>query len=205
MPFLTEELWQRLPRPASHTASIALGPYPTPDRESAARAADVEEQMEVLQAVISAARTVRSEHSIDTKAEVAMRVRSGSPETLAFLRGHQEAIRSLVKTAGEPLFEGPRDARERGTTVSVVPSARGPIEVLVGLKGLVTKEEEIARIDRELKKIDKERGAIEKKLSAPGFVDRAPKEVVDEAKQQQTGLLEARERLLAARKVAEEL
>jgi valyl-tRNA synthetase len=205
MPFLSEELWQRVPKPAARKASVAFGPYPTPDSEAAARDPEVEAQMDLLQAVISAARTVRSEHSIDTRAEVPMRVRSGSPETLAFLRGHHEAIHLLVKTGGDPVFEGPSDQREKGTTVSVVPSARGPIEVLVGLKGLVTKDEELARIDRGVKKIEKDVAALEKKLSSPGFVDRAPKEVVEESRLQLTGFVEARERLLAARKVAEEL
>jgi valyl-tRNA synthetase len=205
MPFLTEELWQRLPRPATRRPSIAFGPYPTPETEAAARDTQVESQMAVLQAVISAARTVRSEHDVDKKADVPLRVRSASTETLAFLREHREAIRLLAKSAGDPAFEAPTEPREKGTTVSVVPSPRGPIEVLVGLRGLVTKDEEIARIDRERKKIDKELATIDKKLSAPGFVDRAPPEVVQETKQQRQGLVETRERLVAAREMAEEL
>ncbi len=205
MPFLTEELWQRLPKPPSRRASIAFGPYPTPDSEREARDTGVEAQMETLQAVISAARTVRSEHDIDKKADVPLRVRSTSAETLAFLGGHGGAIRLLVRTAGDPVFEAPGGEREKGTSVSVVPSARGPIEVLVGLKGLVTKDEELVRIDRELKKGEKDLAAIDKKLSSPGFVDRAPREVVEEAKQQRAVLLESRERLVAARAIAEEL
>jgi valyl-tRNA synthetase len=205
MPFLTEELWQRLPRPASRKASIAFGPYPTPDSESASRDADVESHMAMLQEVISAARTVRSEHGIDHKAEVPMRVRSNSPQVLSFLRGHHEAIRLLVKSAGEPVFEAQSGERERGTTVGVVPHALGAIEVLVGLKGLVSRAEEIARIDREINRIKKDLAAIEKKLSSPGFVDRAPPEVVEESRRQRQALVEALERLAAARKVADEL
>jgi valyl-tRNA synthetase len=205
MPFLTEELWQRLPRPASRRASVAFGPYPTPEAESAMRDPAVESQMATLQAVISAARTVRSEHDIDKKAEVPMRLRSASAETLSFLREHREAIRLLVKSAGDPVFESPGEPREKGTTVSVVPGAGGPIEVLIGLRGLVGREEEIARIRRELGKIEKDLAAIEKKLSAPGFVDRAPPEVVEESRQQRQRLLEARERLQSALAVAQEL
>jgi valyl-tRNA synthetase len=160
--------------------------------------------MEMLQQVISAGRTVRSEHGVD-KAEVPIRVRSSNPEVISFLRGHHEAIRQLVKTAGEPLFEAPSAAREKGTTVSVVPHPLGAIEVLVGLKGLVTRDEETARIDREMKRIDKDLGAVEKKLSSPGFVDRAPREVVEETRQQRLALIEARDRLGDARRVADEL
>jgi valyl-tRNA synthetase len=205
MPFITEELWQRVPKPPSRKASIAFGPYPTAEDERPARDPEVDAWMETLQAVISAARTVRSEHDVDKRAELAVRVRSSNPEVLAFLRERTEAIRFLVKTRGDPQFEAPRSEREAGTTVSVVSTPRGPIEVLVGLKGLVEAQAERARIDRELKKIDKELALIEKKLGAPGFVDRAPKEVVDEARAQRDTLMDARARLEAARKLANEL
>ena len=61
---------------------------------------------------------------------------------------------------------------------------------------------ERARIDRTLKKIDKDLAALDKKLGSPGFVDRAPKEVALEARQQRASLLEAKARLEAAREVA---
>jgi valyl-tRNA synthetase len=205
MPFVTEELWQRVPRPASRKASIAFGPYPTRDDERASRDAEADAWMELLQSVVSAARTVRSEHDVDKKADVPVRVRSADARVVSFLREHAEALRGLVKTAGDPVFEAPGGAREAGTTVSVVPSAHGPVEVLVGLKGLVERDAELARIDRELKKIEKDLAALEKKLGSPGFVDRAPKEVVDEAKQQRGAMVEARGRLEGARELAKEL
>jgi valyl-tRNA synthetase len=204
-PFITEELWQRVPKPGSRQTSVAFGPYPTAESERAARDEEVDAWMDTLQAVISAARTVRSEHDVDKKADVPMLVRSSSLEVLAFLREHAEAIRVLVKTRGDPGFEPSGGKREAGTTLSVVPSARGPIEVLVGLKGLVDLDAELTRIERELKKIDKELALLEKKLGAPGFVDRAPKEVVDEAKAQRRALADARARLEAARELAKEL
>jgi valyl-tRNA synthetase len=205
MPFITEELWQRVPRPKSRKVSIAFGPFPTKEDERAALDPEVEAWMELLKAVVSAGRTVRSEHDLDRKAEISMRVRSASPEVLAFLRGHAETVRWLLKTKGDPAFEALGGPREAGTVVSVVPSTLGSVEVLVPLKGLVTAEAEGARIDRELKKIDKELAAIDKKLGSPGFVDRAPKEVVDEAKAQRGALFEGRGRLEAARELVKEL
>jgi valyl-tRNA synthetase len=205
MPFITEELWQRVPRPPSRKASIAFGPYPTPDAEKSALSAEVEGWMATLQQVISAARTVRSEHDVDKKADVPVTVRADAPEMIAFLRGHVEAIRGLVKSKGDPVFEGRGGAREAGTTVSVLPTSHGPVEVLVGLKGLVAKDDEIARIDREMKKVEKDIGGLEKRLGSAGFVDRAPPEVVEEARKQLASLVEARARLGEARKLAEEL
>jgi valyl-tRNA synthetase len=142
---------------------------------------------------------------LDKWAEVPLSVRSANPEVLAFLRGHAEAIRMLVRTKDDPSFEASGGLRQPGTTVTVVPSARGPIEVLLPLKGLVTAAAEEARIDRNLKKIAKDLAALDKKLGSPGFIDRAPKEVVEEARRQRASLLEAKAHVEAARALAKEL
>jgi valyl-tRNA synthetase len=205
MPFITEELWQRVKRPASRKVSIAFGPFPTADDERGSLDATVDTWMELFKEVVSAGRTIRSEHDLEKDKDIPVAIRSASPEVIAFLRGHAEAIRGLLRTKGDPVFEATGGAREPGTTVSMVASPQGPIEVLVPLKGLVTAEAEKARIDRSLKKIDKDLVALDKKLGSPGFVDRAPKEVVDEARQQRDSLLEAKARLEAARDLVKEL
>jgi valyl-tRNA synthetase len=205
MPFITEELWQRVPRPASRKVSIAFGPFPTREDERSSLDPAIDASMDLLKAVISAGRTIRSEHDLDAKADIPFAVRSANPEVLAFLRGHADAVRSLLRTKGPPVFEAPGGPREPGTSVSMVASTQGPIEVLVPLKGLVTADAEKARIDRNLKKIDKDLAALDKKLGSPGFVDRAPKELVEEARQQRASLVEAKARLEAARDLAQEL
>jgi valyl-tRNA synthetase len=205
VPFVTEELWQRVPKPASRKASVALGPYPRPQDEKAHGSAEVEAQMGLLQEIISAARTVRSEHGVEWKHDVPVSIRTDVAEIAALVREQLGAVRLLVKTRGEPLVEGRGGAREAGTTVSVVTHAKGTVEVLVGLKGLVEKDAELGRIDREAKKVDKDLAALDKKLGSPGFVDRAPPEVVAEAHTQRQGLLDAKKRLEEARILAGEL
>src|SRR5262249_43398913 len=88
---------------------------------------------------------------------------------------------------------------------SIVPSAYGPIEIHVGLKGLVTRKKELARIERELKRIEKDLAAIDKKVSSKGFLERAPKEVIDETNALKEQLLAARTRLEESRTLAAEL
>jgi len=203
MPFVTEELWQRLPRPASRKASIAFGPYPKDGDVPVDAAAEAE--MALLQAVIGAARTVRSEHEVHPGALVPLALRMDDQGARGTLSAHAATIRALVKTEGDVVLEAIGGPRAAGTTITVVPSDKGPIEVLVGLKGLVTKDKELARIEREIKRIDKDLGALDKKLSSKGFVDRAPKEVVEEAHAQKKAMLEAKARLEESRTLAAEL
>ncbi len=201
MPFITEEIWQRLPRPASRRTSIAFGPYP------ATADGDLDEvvlaEMEAFKAVVSAARTVRAEHEVERSVEIQLRLRSASPEGRAFVNDRASEIASLARS-GRPTIEE-RGEREAGTAVSVVSTCFGAVEVLVSLKGLVTRDKELSRIERELKRIEKEVAMVDKKMNSKGFVDRAPKEVIDEAHAQRAQLVLARTRLEEARHVAGEL
>jgi valyl-tRNA synthetase len=203
MPYLTEELWQRSPRPASRRVSIAFGPYPVagvdaPNDEAVLR------EMEVFKAIVGAVRTIRAEHDIKPRVDAALTIRAESDEARAFVTERLQALSFLVASAA-PVVEKTGGARTAGTAVSVVPSSYGPVEVLVGLKGLVTKDEELVRIERGLKSIEKDLGMIEKKMSSKNFMERAPKEVIDETNAQKQQLLDARARLEEARRLADEL
>ncbi|MBX3232666.1 MAG: valine--tRNA ligase [Labilithrix sp.] len=201
MPFITEELWQRTPRPASRKSSIAFGPYPS---ETDGRADDdAMKEMALFKEVVSAARTVRSEHEINPRAEVPLALRVDDAAAQALLSSRASSIALLTK--GKVSIDKPGGPRAAGTTTSIVPSAYGPIEVLVGLKGHVTKTKELARIDREVKRIDKDLAAIEKKMSSKGFVEKAPKEVIDETNALKAQLTAARVRLEESRALAAEL
>ena len=183
MPFITEELWQRLPKPKSRKVSIAFGPYPTAGEEGAARDESVDTQMETLQAVVSAARTDRSEYDLDKKADVPMLVRSADEKVVDLLRGHAEAIRFLVKTKGDPQLQASGD-RPSGFVRRSVATAHGAIDVAIGLAGLVTVDQLETRIDldkRRLRSVEEQVLALEKKLGSKGFVERAKPEVVREA------------------------
>ncbi len=204
MPFVTEELWQRLPKPAGRKASIAFGPYPEVGTD-AKKDADVTRQTNLLKAIISAARTVRSEHEVPPGSKVPVWIRTDADDTRALLAEHAAFVSALVKIEGAATVEKTGAARPQGATTAVVPSDLGAVEVLIGLKGLVTREQQLARIERDLKRIEKDLGQLEKKLANKGFMDRAPPEVVAEARAQQAAFVEARSRLEDAKKLAEEL
>ena len=66
MPFLTEELWQRLGLPGK---SIALAPYPVFD--PAEEDQDAEDRMKAVQEMVTEARTIKADNKIDQKRNVA--------------------------------------------------------------------------------------------------------------------------------------
>jgi valyl-tRNA synthetase len=198
MPFITEELWQRLPRPASRPASIALAPYPT--RADGQADAEVERRMAIVQAAVSAARAVRSEHEIATAARIPLELRAEDPRVRELLASESRSLEILVGTEGAVVISPLGGARPRGTVLTV----GGDVEVLVGLRGLVEPEKEKVRLERQQKKVGKDIEVMEKRLANPSFTSNAPPEVVVEARDQLEQLKRKRARLSEALTLVDE-
>jgi valyl-tRNA synthetase len=169
MPFVTEELWQRLPHEGE---SVMLAPFP----QGAAGAGATDAEMATLMGLVTAIRTVRAEYGVDPKRRIDVTLvgRAGAAEVEA-----QAAwIRQLARL-------------ERLDVVTSAPAAAagtirqpvGAFEVQIPLAGLFDVAAERARLTRELEKVQAEREGLDKRLSNPQFVDRAKPEVVSEARQ----------------------
>ncbi len=166
MPFLTEEIWQKLPHEGP---SIMIAPFPKAGRGATDAAAEAE--MQVVIALASAIRTVRSESRVLPAAEVAVTVR---PPDAAAGAGY---------AAAAPLVGALTRAR-----VSVIPGAERPprsalavaagAEVYVLMEGAVDLAAERARLTREIERAQKEIAFLQGKLARPEFVERAPADVV---------------------------
>ncbi len=199
MPFITEELWQRVPRPGSRPASIALAPYPTADDGRADE--DAERVFAALSGAIGAARSMRNEHDVHPSAEVPLVLRVADEQLINALLAQSSIIKFLVRTIGEPQIELESSERPTGSVVSVVSG----VQVLVGLKGLVDPKKEADRIDRAQKKLKKDIESYEKRLNNPNFVEKAVPEVVAEAREQVTNLKRQLEQLDEAKGLVSEL
>jgi valyl-tRNA synthetase len=197
IPFITEELWQRLPRAASAPVSIALAHYPT--RDDGPESATAEADMQILMQSISAARTIRSEHEVQREAKLPLELRANERTRVLFGR-ELRFIDALVGSEGTVIAE-PGAARPRGSVVSVA----GEVEVLVGLRGHVDPNKERDRLERKLKKLEKDIAVLEKRLQNPSFVGSAPPEVVAEARTLLGQLERQREHLKEALAMVDEL
>ena len=182
-PFITEDLWQRIPRPASRPVSIALAPYPT--AADGRVDADAERDMALVMAAIGAARTVRSEHDIKPGDGVKVEFRTRDAKLRALLEEQSRFIAFLVRTEGPPVVTDAGGERPKGAVLTVA----GEVDVLVNLRGLVDPLKETERVERKLKKIDKDLEVMEKRLTNANFLKNAPPEVLTEANAQKQLLL----------------
>ncbi|MGE3670640.1 MAG: valine--tRNA ligase [Polyangiaceae bacterium] len=199
MPFITEELWQRVPKPAASPKSIALCSYP--DASVGIADGQAESDFEVLQGAISGARTIRTEYQVHPAAKVPLALRSADARIRELLAHEQLLVETLVKSDGAPEVQAPDAPRIAGSVVSVV----GAVDVVVGLKGLVEASKEAERIERGLKKLDKDVVSLQKRLENPKFLENAPPEVVAEVREQLGSLEAQRGRLEEAKQLVAEL
>src|SRR6266481_3324035 len=165
MPFLSEELWQRLPHKGD---SIMIAPFPKATRKG--RDAAAETEMASVIAVVSAIRTIRSESRISPAVELAVSVACPSKDA-ARLRAAVPLIGALSRAR---VTVEPGAARPPQSAHAVT----GDADVFVHLEGVVDVGAERARLQKEIDKARKETSFLEGKLGRPDFVERAPAEVV---------------------------
>jgi valyl-tRNA synthetase len=178
MPFISEELWQRLPHKGD---SIMIAPFPKATRKG--RDPEAERLMAPVLDFVSAIRTVRSESRISPAVELAVTVRPAGPDVASALEGNLAVIGSLARAAITVSRDG---ARPAGSAVATTPSG----DVFVRLEGVVDFEAERQRLRKEIERARKEIAFLEGKLGRPDFVERAPAEVVE---RERTRLVEQRQ------------
>jgi valyl-tRNA synthetase len=186
MPFLTEELWQRLPgHEAIHPETICLAPYPR--REEAWEDAAVEAGMEALTQVVTRVRALRTEMSLSPKAKLDLHLQPADARIGGLLQEQAPLLRFLarVETAAVgPVPEGARRDLVAG------------VEIGVAVEKAEMGAEERGRLAKELEKLDAEIGRAEARLSNADFLGKAPAHVVEGGRAR---LAEMRERQAALR------
>ncbi|MDI1285004.1 MAG: valine--tRNA ligase [Reyranella sp.] len=185
MPFITEELWDKLGHRAEHGALIGQ-PWPVPPSLDAA--ADAE--MGWLVKLISDIRSARAELNVPAGAKLRMLVVGGDGTTAKRLETHRAAIERLARIEGIETAE----TAPKGALQIVVGEATYalPVTDVIDLKA------ESARLQKEIKKLSDEIAKIDAKLGNATFVSRAPEEVVEEQRERRRQAEQTRTRLSTA-------
>ena len=182
MPFVTEEIWQRLtavlPPEGNLPESIMIAPYPDPkarlsDEELQARRdadAPASEEVELLIDLVRAIRNVRAELKIEPQTLLDATV--AASRAAAVLETEMDAIRSLARV-GALRFS---DADAGRDTVRLVVR---DVTVALDVGGSVDLEAERERLRGEAASVEKHVSGLEGRLNNAQFLDKAPAEVVE--------------------------
>jgi valyl-tRNA synthetase len=185
MPFLTEEIWQRLPVPASehpgHGRSIMVAPWPErrPDLDDPVS----EAQMALLMDVIRGIRNLRGELGLPPGKPARCVAVAADAATRQLLERHISYVAQLA--AAQPLeFAGPEQPKPK----QALSYAGCGVEVYIPLAGLVDLDKEIARLEKESGAVSRELERVLGKLANESFLGKAPPEVIDKERNKEADL-----------------
>jgi valyl-tRNA synthetase len=185
MPYITEELWRKLPgvgvsllHPAYADAepTIMLTPYPQADENLIDEEAEAE--MQAVIELVSRVRNLRSEMNIKPSQQISIIVRTSDERVHdIFARNYQQIERltnSLMTRATWP--HTPIEIPKASARAVLA----GGAEVAIPLEGLIDFEQEWNRLSKEKEKLLAESSKLEAQLANPQFAERAPAEKVNE-------------------------
>ena len=177
MPFITEEIWQSVKDLAGKTGdSIMLQPFPVADNSliDAQAVTDIE----WTKAFIMGIRRIRSEMDIKPGQALDVLLQNWSERDQAQYANSQAFIQSLAKV-GNVTWLAPDAIAPESATALV-----GEMQILIPLAGLIDKDAEIARLNKEIQKLSKNLEGLEGRLNNPAFADKAPAAVLEQTRKQ---------------------
>jgi len=175
MPFITEEIWQRVePLAGKSGKTIMREPYPQADAARVDAAASGE--IAWVMAVISAIRTTRSERDIAPSKLLPVLLADGGEQEHAWMQRNGHYLKQMART------ESLRWLTKGEATPESAMQLVGNMKVLIPLGAFINKQEELTRIRKEIEKFEKELAKAKAKLANQDFVARAPAQVVEQEK-----------------------
>ncbi len=172
MPFITEELWQRLQAAsaAEHAVSISLAAYPRPEDASVYQARST--VFGKLQEVVNAARELRADHKLDPKSSV--------PATL-FLRDFEfgpEDLAAIAALSKLSIEQRSGTLPEPSGIVRSTPDFDLQILVMATAQNGASTPEARARILKEIARLERAIENSKRQLQDPVFLSKAPEHVI---------------------------
>lgn len=188
MPYITEELWQRLPHKGE---SISIAAFPKSDRDQKSNSDQdrdqdrdqitqindqIEEEMRSVINLITKVRNIRSEAKLPPNEAIRLKLGIKDEILQKVISESGDAIKRLAKV---------KEIEIRFDLDSEEQSVRGVIsgiEIAIPLAGLIDLDKERDRLNKELAKLDAEFEKLSNQLANPNFVNKAAPEKVEQVR-----------------------
>uniref|UniRef100_H9GP70 valine--tRNA ligase n=1 Tax=Anolis carolinensis TaxID=28377 RepID=H9GP70_ANOCA len=193
MPFVTEELFQRLPRrcPSSDPPSICVTSYPSTE-EYRWRNEGLDNIVDFVLNIIKAVRSLRADYNL-TKTKADCYLQCLDAETVAAVAQCSEYIRTLSSSKQVLILE-PGKAAPSGCAVAIA-SDKCTVHLL--LKGLIDAEKEISKLTNKKAELQKQILRLRERVESPDYAAKVPVKVQEadtvKLKQSETELQKSEE------------
>lgn len=173
MPFITEEIWQQVaPLVNKVGETIMLQSYPQYDANLVDEAA--EQEMEWLQQFIIGIRNIRGEMNIAPKKPLPILLRNGTKPDQQYVKDNLCYLTQLGKIESI-IWLKPEDKLPTTATTLV-----NELEIHIPIDNIIDKAAEQERLAKEITKLTKEIERSQGKLNNRNYVDKAPKDIVEQ-------------------------
>ena len=179
MPFLSEELWQRLPKEGSEVAgieSIMIAPYPTAIAEWADP--DALATMAAVNAAAGAVRSLRASYNLPSKTRPEVFIHAKTAAAADTARAGAPVTASLSLSASVTVVTDEADV-PKGCGVAIV---NPEVTAHVLLAGAIDAKKEVASLEKKVAALESQLEALDKKMSGADYVARVPAKVQDAEK-----------------------
>ncbi|KAG7342354.1 valyl-tRNA synthetase [Nitzschia inconspicua] len=184
MPFITEELWQRLPGRGTlgdgETPSIMLAKYP--ECNDAYKNEQVEEAMATILEIVKACRSLRSSYNIVPKNRTHFYIKISEGAEVA--QAQADDIMTLGNGSKVDINVPDEEIPTSVGTIIVNDS----ITLLVDLKGMVDFKTEIGRLNKNLKKARGPMEQLQMKIASDGYAENVPEDLKKSNEEKLEGL-----------------
>ncbi len=170
MPFLTEELWHRLPQPVG-ARSIALDKFPDLPNWIASKGAP---DMRLLQEIITVARNIRADMKLDPKRKVPAELSVGNPLAMKIVRDHIDPILRLASLSEL------RVSKERINSENAAVRSTALFDIGIAYGEAVDRGAEISKVKKEIERLTKDIASKQNRLADETFISKAPVKIVDD-------------------------
>jgi valyl-tRNA synthetase len=172
MPYITEEIWQKVKNLAgAQGPSIMLQPYPQANIEKLDE--EAESDLNWVRGIIDGVRNIRGEMNIAPGKAIPLLLNKGDDADRKRLDTNSQFLVKLAKLDTIAWLDAAGEAPLSATALV------GTMEVLVPMSGLIDKDVELARLNKELSRLQGEVKRLSGKLGNAKFVDKAPAQVIE--------------------------
>jgi len=159
---------------------LALQPYPEPDANLID--AELEQQFDLLIGTIRTIRNLRAEAEIKPAVKVTAILQTESDREQHILTAGQAYIKDLGKVETLTITTINDVAQVDVDASQAIAGVVGTVQVLIPLAGVVDIEAQRTKLERDLKRVEAEIQALSGRLGNPGFVNKAPADVVESSR-----------------------
>jgi valyl-tRNA synthetase len=193
IPFMTEEIWQQVPISIrGNSETIMLEAFPEANTDLINKQA--EDDVGWIKAIVTGIRNIRGEMDISFAKPIPVLFANGSDQDKGRLDAYRPLLTFLIKPERLDWHEAGNETPVSATQLV------GEMQLLVPMSGLIDKDAEITRLDKEIDKKLTEVSRAESKINNPSFVERAPADVVQKEKDKMLDLGSAIQQLQEQKK-----